>query len=116
MARGIHDDGFIQFFQIVIENLLGAVLVINELMISNADNVSMFKPMGYNEPLVDKSTVFALQVKQHKPVPHRVYFGMMPGYRQILNDNVIHFPPSNRQGEAILKLVLSQQLIFYFKR
>ena len=79
-----------------------AILVKYELMFSDADNITMFKPVRDNQVLIDKSTVFALQVNEDKPVPHRVNFGMMTWYHRILDDNVIFIPPSNRQGKAIL--------------
>ena len=78
MFRGVHDDGLIQLLHIIIKNLFAAVLVKNELVISQIDNVTVFKPVGDNQFFVDEGSIFALQVNQNKPVPDRIYFGMMP--------------------------------------
>jgi hypothetical protein len=85
-------------------------------MVADVDNIAMFEPVRNNQVFIDESAIFALQVYEDKPVPHRVDLGMMSRYRRILDDNVVLISPADGQGKVVLKLIVTQQFILKSKR
>jgi hypothetical protein len=85
-------------------------------MFSDADHITLFKPMGVDQLLIDEGAIFALQVNQNKPVPHRVYLGMMTRDSQVINDDIIVFATADRYRMAFVHLVISKGIVFKFQR
>ena len=77
-------------------------------MPSNGDNVPMLQPVRGDQLFVDKRTILALQVNQHKAVFQGVNFGVMTGYSRIFDDHLIGFPPADGDGTALFEFIFGQ--------
>jgi hypothetical protein len=101
LAR-IHDQRIVILILVLSPSPFFFVLLKDEGMIPDADDVSVFQPVGVDQLLVDKRAIFALEIDQHETLAQAIDLGMVAGNRRIIDHNAIVCPSTNSQGVAPL--------------
>ena len=70
-------------------------------VLADADDIAVLEPVGAHHLLVHEGAILALEVHQDKFVANRIQLGMMPGYGQVVDDDVVFLAAADGQGLAL---------------
>ena len=71
--------------------------------------------MGGHHLFVNKAPVFTLQIGEQIAIADSVDFGVVPGYGQVFDYNVVVFQTTDRQGLPARKVIGLDRIVVEFE-